>query len=285
MNQVIHSTLKTPRKIPGGWRVSGEESANRPRPGNPMLLVPLFAFVLATSAPGAAEAAPEPAVIAAARAEGLPVELLEAKWQEAQLKRVSAARATPVLEGLAEHLRAADRLLEHRGTPGRDRVVSSVALALAAGAEPVSLGQALKAGATASDRELGAQAVAALVLAKVPAADAARLVATALREGLADRLLSVRPAVEMLRGAGYDEREVLGRVERALTEGRPPLDAVGSTQRERIGPPPHARGQGNAAPDRDRSDRAEKSGRTPPPGSGGKGKGQGNGQGKGKGRP
>lgn len=264
------------RKVGAAWDVSTSEGARRSR-GRPTMtaLMSVVALLLAAST---AAAAPEPEVIAQARAEGLPVELLEAKWREARLKRVDPARALPVIRTLAGHLRAADRLVRDPPSPGRARVVASVAQALEAGAEPTSLAAALAQADSSSARELGAQAVASLVLAKVPADTAARLVSVALKEGLSDRLLSVRPAVEMLRGAGYGEQEVVGRLERTMSEGRPPLEAVGSSRRDVSGPPAHAKGHGNAAPDRDRSDREEKSGEKAPP------RGKGNNNGKGKGR-
>lgn len=263
-------------KVHGVWGVSPRESTRRSRDRSPMsTLLPFAAFLLAAAT---ATAAPEPEVIARARAEGLPVELLEAKWREARLKRVDPARAMPVIESLAGHLRTADRLVPEPPSPARPRVVASVAQALEAGAEPVSLAAALAQARDSNARELGAQAIASLVLAKVPAATAARLVSVALKEGLTDRLLSVRPAVEMLRGAGLGEQEVVGRLERTLSEGRPPLEAVGTSRRDVTGAPSHAQGHGSAAPDRDRSDREEKSGEKSPP------RGSGNNNGKGKGR-
>lgn len=206
-----------------------------------------------------AATAPHPAV-EAARAEGLPVALLEAKVREAALKQVPPARLDPLLQTMLGHLRVAHaQVSAGASSPGeRAQLVSAAASALASGAEPGSVGTLLGVSKDREVRERSMQALTALVSAHVPPERAAQIITRAVQSGLADRLLSVRPALEALRGSGYGEADVLAQLEAAVGSGQNPLDVLrkeerGSASDTRTSASPVVR-----SPDRDRSDRDEK---------------------------
>lgn len=200
-----------------------------------------------------------------ARREGLPTSILEAKQREAVLKRVPEERARPHLVRLLEALRRADALVPPDVAAERDRVVSAAALALVNGGNENDLAVVLAAASDAGSRELAAQGLSSLLASGVRSADARALVVLGLHKGFTERLLGVRPALELLRASGYGEAEVLSQVADALDSGRSPLEVARERIREARSDDDGSAGTAApgpaSAPERDRSERGRGRGR------------------------
>lgn len=229
------------------------------------LMPRLCAFACCLALAGGANAlssSDRPAVIEEAAADGLPTAFLEAKWREARVKRVPTERVRQVLETFVTRLRLADRMVP-RGplaAQAREAVVDAVAVALAAGAAPELLSTALAAAGDGRGQLLAAQAMTSLLAAGIDSSDATRLVIATLRSGQVERLLSLRPALEVLRVAGYGDGDAALELMRGIERGRAPLEAANEMRltadsANRAGDAAPAPG-GAGGPDRDRADRS-----------------------------
>lgn len=214
------------------------------------------------------------ALIAAVADEGLPAQLLELKRSEGELKAVPEALLLEVLQALAGELRAAAALLPgSRRAPEDAPVITAAALALHAGAGPAELAQLLGEDHEPEVTALALQAVTSLLGFQVPSADAVALVRAALEGDQVERLLTLRPAVELLVQAGLTRPAAAAALGGPVSRGTSPVAAARELLRTL--PPP----SGDPAPAAERSGAAKvdparappREGRGPPRRRGGPG--------------
>lgn len=219
------------------------------------------------------------AVVAAARAEGLPVDLLEAKRREAALKGVPTERALPVMERLRDELRQAAALVGDTPASERSAIVRAAARALDAKAQPAQVGALLRE-LPPGQAARAIESLAALAAAGIAPEEALALVREALRQGRGYSLSTLRPAIQALREAGLPDADAVAEVRDGLKSGRAPMDTAAGTRSDRERSSRTASqpvsGGGEGAVDRDRtSERRSSQGS-----SGGNGRDNGKGSGK-----
>jgi hypothetical protein len=135
-------------------------------------------------------------VVAAARTSGLPVEPLADKAFEGLAKGYPAERILPVVQLLADRLRAGRTAALSAGlTQPSGRVVAAAAEALGRGMERNEVVQLLQAAPGPDAASVGLTVAASLVAQGIASRDATRAVATAYHEGRSARELLELPSV------------------------------------------------------------------------------------------
>jgi|RifCSP16_2_1023846.scaffolds.fasta_scaffold29291_2 hypothetical protein len=135
-------------------------------------------------------------VVAAARTSGLPVEPLADKAFEGLAKGYPAERILPVVQLLADRLRAGRTAALSAGlTQPSGRVVAAAAEALGRGMERNEVVQLLQAAPGPDAASVGLTVAASLVAQGIASRDATRAVETAYHEGRSARELLELPSV------------------------------------------------------------------------------------------
>ena len=135
-------------------------------------------------------------VVAAARTSGLPVEPLADKAFEGLAKGYPAERILPVVQLLADRLRAGRTVALSAGlTQPAGRVVAAAAEALGRGMERNEVVQLLQAAPGPDAASVGLTVAASLVAQGIASRDATRAVETAYHEGRSARELLELPSV------------------------------------------------------------------------------------------
>jgi hypothetical protein len=135
-------------------------------------------------------------VVAAARTSGLPVEPLADKAFEGLAKGYPAERILPVVQLLADRLRAGRTAALSAGlTQPSGRVVAAAAGALGRGMERNEVVQLLQAAPGPDAASVGLTVAASLVAQGIASRDATRAVETAYHEGRSARELLELPSV------------------------------------------------------------------------------------------
>ncbi len=153
-------------------------------------------------------------VAARARAEGLPVEPLADKAFEGLATGVAPARILPVVQGLADRLRAGRAVALSAGlTHPSGPVVAAAAEALGRGIEQRDISDVLQASRTPEAGSVGLTVAASLVAQGIDSRDATQAVELAYREGHSPQDLLELPSVtSSWLAEGMQMPEVLRRI-------------------------------------------------------------------------
>jgi hypothetical protein len=168
-------------------------------------------------------------VVAGARTSGLPVEPLTDKAFEGLAKGYPAERILPVVQLLADRLRAGRTAAVSAGlTQPSGRVVAAAAEALGRGMERAEVVDVLRAAPGPDAASVGLTVAASLVAQGIASRDAARAVETAYHEGRAAQELLELPSVT---SSWFAEGVTLPEVVKRIHEGQalpfPPGRATG----------------------------------------------------------
>jgi len=168
-------------------------------------------------------------VVAGARTSGLPVEPLTDKAFEGLAKGYTAERILPVVQLLADRLRAGRTAAVSAGlTQPSGRIVAAAAEALGRGMERTEVVDVLRAAPGPDAASVGLTVAASLVAQGIASRDATRAVATAYREGRSAQELLELPSVT---SSWFAEGVTLPEVVKRIHEGQalpfPPGRAAG----------------------------------------------------------
>lgn len=171
-------------------------------------------------------------VAAQARAEGLPTEPLADKAFEGLAKGISSDRILPVVQGLADRLRAGRATAIAAGLPRpAGPVVTAAAEALGRGIDRQDIVEVLRSSRAPEAGSVGLTVAASLVAQGIQARDATHAVELAYREGHSPQELLELPSVtSSWLAEGVEMPEVLKRIREG--QGLPfPPGQGGSTVR------------------------------------------------------
>ena len=195
-------------------------------------------------------------VVAGARTAGLPVEPLADKAFEGLAKGYPAERILPVVQLLADRLRAGRAVALSAGlTQPPGRVVAAAAEALGRGMEHTEILEVLRAAPSPDAGSVGLTVAASLVAQGIGSRDATRAVETAYHEGRSAKELLELPSVT---SSWFAEGVTLPEVVKRIHEGRaipfPPGRGAGTGGppglRPGTGPPINPPGKSGNKPNR-----------------------------------
>lgn len=157
-------------------------------------------------------------VVAQARTAGLPVEPLADKAFEGLAKGYPAERILPVVQLLADRLRAGRAVVVSAGlTQPPGRVVAAAAEALGRGMERTEILEVLRAAPGSDAGSVGLTVAASLVAQGIASRDATRAVETAYHEGRSAQELLELPSVT---SSWFAEGVTLPEVVKRIHEGQ-----------------------------------------------------------------